>query len=99
MSRAGALGVAEPEVDHVERIEAEILEILVDGAAQVLGVPGRGPAALLIADRADLGHDVRRCGTWIQRFTGPGAPSGPAGTPRWSRSRPRLTRPVPVAQR
>jgi hypothetical protein len=65
----GTLSVAEPEIDHVERIEAEVLKVLVDGAAEVLGLPGRGPAPLLIADRADLGHDVQRFGVRVQRFT------------------------------
>ncbi|MEU6741169.1 hypothetical protein [Streptosporangium sandarakinum] len=35
----GALGVAEPEVDHVQRLQAEVPEVLVDGAAQVSGPP------------------------------------------------------------
>ena len=61
--RAGprALGVAEPEVDHVERLEAEVLEVVVDGAAQALR--RRGPGASRPAAsrrRADLGDDVQR---------------------------------------
>src|SRR5271155_2553226 len=31
----GSLGVAEPEVDQVEHLEAEILKVLIDEAAQV----------------------------------------------------------------
>jgi len=42
----GSLGVAEPEVDHVEYVKAEVLQVLADGAAQVFGPPGRGPAAV-----------------------------------------------------
>ncbi len=59
------------------------LEILVDGAAQVFGLPGRGPAALRVAGRADLGHDVQRFGVWVQRLAdqlvGDARPVGVAG--------------------
>ncbi len=34
------LGVAEPEVDHVEYLEAEVLEVLVDRATQAFRVLG-----------------------------------------------------------
>jgi hypothetical protein len=56
---------------------------LVDAAAQIFGLSGRGPAAVLVAVRADLGHDVQRFGVWMQRFTdqlvGDGRPVGIAG--------------------
>src|SRR5690606_31626977 len=64
----GPLGVAEPEVDQVERFDAEGLEVLVDGAAQVLGPPGRGPAAVRVPVGADLGRDAQRFGVRVERF-------------------------------
>src|SRR5207248_2010661 len=68
--RAGlrSRGVAEPEVDQVEPLEAEGFQVLVDGAAQVRGPSGGGPATLFVAPGADLGHDVQRSGVRVQRL-------------------------------
>ncbi len=58
----GALGVAEPETDRIQRVETEVLQVLGDRPAQLFGLARRGPAALLVPGRADPGHDVQRVG-------------------------------------
>ena len=59
-------GIAESQVHQVEHLQAEDVEVLVDGVTQAGRVSGRRPAALLVPAGADLGHDVQRSGIGMQ---------------------------------
>ena len=43
---AGALRDADPQVDHVEGVQAEVLEVLPDLGLEVVGLQRRDPAAV-----------------------------------------------------
>jgi hypothetical protein len=43
---------------NVEHVDAERLQVGLDGSAQLVGLAGRGPAALLVTGPADLRHEV-----------------------------------------
>ena len=59
---------ADPQVDDVERVQAEVLEVLVDGLRELLGLQRGLPAALGAAPRADLGDDVQVVRVRVQRL-------------------------------
>jgi hypothetical protein len=58
-ARLRPVETAEPQVDHVERVEPEAAQVAVHLLAQLLGAAGRRPAALLVAAGADLGDEVQ----------------------------------------
>ncbi len=58
----------QPQVDHVETLEAEMAQVVVDGVGQ-LPFGERGvPRAVRAALRADLGDDHEIVGVGVQRF-------------------------------
>src|ERR1700683_5747478 len=48
----------EAQVDDVEGVEAEVTQVVMYGARQLLGREGRGPRSLLAASGPDLGDDA-----------------------------------------
>ena len=62
----GTVKRPDPQVHDVDRVEAEVVEVVVHGLAQLLRSQRRGPAALRVPERADLGHDVQRLGVRVQ---------------------------------
>ena len=56
---SGVVEAADAQVDHVEHVEAEAAQVVVDLLAQLRGRARVRPAALLVAPGADLGDDVQ----------------------------------------
>src|SRR5262249_6507472 len=59
---------ADAQVDHIERIDVEIPEVVVDGAREVCRVARGNPRSVRPSHRADLGHDYKLIGIWMKRL-------------------------------
>ena len=67
-ARLGAVDAADPQVHHVEHVEPEVPQVVVDLLAQLRGRAGVQPAAVLVAAGADLGDDVQVVGVRGERL-------------------------------
>jgi hypothetical protein len=68
--RARLRGVepADAEVDDVQLVEAEVLEVLVNRSAKLVGRARRGPPTLGVAAGANLRHDPQILGVGVERL-------------------------------
>ena len=56
------------QVDHLEHVEAQIAEVIVDRLRQFFARERRNPRAILAAPRPDLGDDDEIIGIRVERF-------------------------------
>src|SRR5262249_14498637 len=56
------------QIDHIERIHAEVTQVVVDGAREGRSCERRNPPRIRTARRADLGHDHEVIGIGIERL-------------------------------
>ena len=63
--RFGAFEPPDAQVHHIEHVEAEVPQVVVDLRAQLRGRAGVQPAALLVAAGSDLRDDVQA--VWVGR--------------------------------
>ena len=64
LDRLGEAG--HPQVDHVEDVEAQVVEVVVHGLAQLVGRQCLGPVAVRRPPGADLGDDHQVVGVGVQ---------------------------------
>src|SRR5580704_19430794 len=65
---ARSVNAADAQVDHVERVNPEVSEVVVDGALEVRSAECRDPGGVVSAHGTDLGHDHEVIGVGMKRL-------------------------------
>lgn len=64
----GSRDAADPKIDDIQRLAAEISEVVERTVDQLLTREGRKPALVVATTSAELGHDHETFGIWMKRL-------------------------------